>query len=245
MIKIDKLWGDAVFSGILPNTKLLYIYLCTQPAVSTLGVIKISSERVQVDLKLSYSDISNSILSLETHGFVTEVKGFLGYVTLIIPRHFKSLSKSKLNTRRAIDDYTQCSTDTLLKSAIDEIYSLDDFKEKEITPPTPLEVSDYAMSKGYIVNGNTFCNYYGDNDWYNKNNKKVRNWKATLDRVWCKDSNKLIFVKGAPKGFEYFYIETDSGERVFPESWDNGYPSHSNFLYTELLNNEFSKVMDK
>ena len=239
MIKIGKLWGDAVFSSLSPNSKLLYIYLCSQPTISTLGVLRISSSKIISDLSSTFPK-GTSIRELsQDNKFLIEIEESDDYYTLLIPNHFKSLAKSKATIRKAIDEGKESSGK--LKEELYKIFTKDDFSTGDkFKVPTPKEVSDYALSNGYIVNGITFCNYYGDNDWYNKNNKKVRNWKATCDRVWCREENKLVSVKGAPKGYEYFYVETESGEKIFPESWDDGTPSHSNFLYAEMLNNEFT-----
>ena len=103
---------------------------------------------------------------------------------------------------------------------------------------------EYALGLGYEVNGRAFVDYYADNDWYDKNNKKVRAWKSKVSKVWCREENKLETVKGAPKGFEYFFADLEEGVRVFPESWKNGLPSHSNFLYAEYLTDKFNEQKD-
>ena len=102
-------------------------------------------------------------------------------------------------------------------------------------------MADYALSLGHLVNGKDFVDYYGDNDWYDKNDKKVRNWKAKLSKVWCRDTNKLEKVDGAQKGFEYFYVEIEEGNRLYPQSWKNGLPSHSNHIYAQYLIDEFNE----
>lgn len=141
--------------------------------------------------------------------------------------------------RKAIDE----GKSSIYQTELREIYTPEDFKNStSFTPPTPDEVAAHALSKGHVVNGHTFVDYYASNDWYNKNNKKVRNWKATLERVWCREENKLELVDGAPKGFEYFHITLDNGDRISPESWKNDKPTHSNFLYAELLIEEFECI---
>jgi hypothetical protein len=59
--------------------------------------------------------------------------------------------------------------------------------------------------------------------------------------VWCREENKLETAKGSPKGFEYFFVDLEEGVRVFPESWKNDLPSHSNFIYAEHLINKFNE----
>lgn len=162
--------------------------------------------------------------------------------TFIIKEHFLSLSKSKLNLRKAIDE----GKSSIWNKVLREIYEPDDFKSVTIfIPPTPEEATQHGLSLGYVVNGKTFVDHYASNDWYNVNNKKVRNWRQTLEKVWCKESNKLETAPNAPKGYEYFHITLDNGERVSPEGWRKGRPTHSNYLHTELLNDEYNLCIMK
>jgi hypothetical protein len=221
--------------GLSPSSKLFYLYLITQPNISTLGVLAVDKGRVKLDLGID--DFYKNGKELESKGFLRYFSE-AGVEVFIIKRHFLSLSRSKLNIRRAIDEGKSSPYIEYLRG----IYIPDDFKPLgSFVLPTPKEVSDYALKLGYLVNGNTFVNYYSDNDWYNKNNKKVRNWKATLKRVWCREENKLGSVKGSPSGYEFFYVELENGDRVSPEGWKDGYPTHSNYLHAELLVEEFSK----
>lgn len=238
MVKVGKLWGNARFASLPPYSKLLYLYFVTHPSISTLGVLEVDRNRVMLDLGITEEKYGDSARELKDKHYVVWASYEENFDTFIIKEHFLSLSKSKLNIRKAIDE----GKSSLYQTELREIYSPEDFKHgTSFTPPTPEEVTNYALSKGYVVNGNTFVDYYASNDWYNKNNKKVRNWKATLDRVWCREESKLELVDGAPKGFEYFHITLDNGERVSPEGWKNDKPTHSNFLYAELLIEEFNE----
>ena len=205
-------------------------------------MLELDANRIMLDLGMSKEqynlEYQDALTELLLNEYVVVTYPNPKFTVFIIKEHFLSLSKSKLNIRKAIDEGKSSPYQTKLR----EIYSPEDFKhETSFTPPTPEEVTNYALSKGYVVNGNTFVDYYASNDWYNKNNKKVRNWKATLDRVWCREESKLELVDGAPKGFEYFHITLDNGERVSPEGWKNDKPTHSNFLYAELLIEEFNE----
>jgi len=237
MVKISKLWGDAIFNGLSPHAKLLYIYLCSQSTISTLGVIRINPSKILGDLSTDLK-VPEIIYNLIINDFIIEIVESEDYHTFLILNHFKSLAKSKANIRKAVDEGKEAKGE--LQSILRGFFIKEDFEGNEFKPPTPEQVTEHALSKGYTVNGKKFCEYYGDNDWYNKNNKKVRNWKATLERVWCREENKLVLVEGSPKGYEYFYVEIESGERISPESWKDGKPNHSNFLYTELLTNKFN-----
>ncbi len=237
MVKIGKLWGDAVFEVLPPEEKLMYIYLCTQPGISTLGVVNLTEDRFQRAMQCIHDP------ALKQMAGVLELKGYIyrlyrpDYISFIVKDHFKSLAKSKANFRKAKDEWE--SSDSELHSVLGQMFSDDDFTNDEFVPPDPEEVTKYALDKGYDVNGKTFCDHYGDNDWYNKNGKIVKNWKKTLLRVWCRENNKLVRVKGAPKGYEYFFAVAENGDKVFPEAWKEGRPTHSDFLYSELLNDQF------
>lgn len=240
MVPIGKLWADAYFSTLSAHSKLLYIYLATQPQISTLGVLVLRDESLNTDLNIGITgkvEIEESIEELKESGYLVHFKDGL-FNVFIIKEHFLSLSKSKLNIRKAIEE----GKASRYRDELLEIYTEDDFKPPlAFTPPTPEEATQHALEKGYIVNGKTFVDYYASNDWYNKNNKKIRSWKLTLEKVWCREENKLEAVDGAPKGYEYFFITTDDGTRVSPKGWRDGIPTHSNYIMAELLRREFEK----
>jgi hypothetical protein len=242
MVKVGKLWGNARFSSLPPYSKLLYLYLVTHSSISTLGVLELSSDRIILDLGLKDFD------QLVEYGKILDDEGFIRWITkdrvhiFIIKEHFLSLPKSKLNIRKAVDE----GKSSRYRKELLDIYDASDFKPTmAFVPPTPEEVTNYALSLGYVVNGKTFVDYYSDLDWHNKKNVKVRSWKKTLEKVWCRAENKLTLVSGAPKGYEYFHITSDSGERISPEGWRAGRPTHSNYLHAELLNDEYSRCTTK
>ncbi|MGB3491888.1 MAG: hypothetical protein WBA57_04120 [Elainellaceae cyanobacterium] len=242
MVKVGKLWGDGRFSSLPPYSKLIYLYLVTHPSISTLGVLELTKERLLIDLGLQDFD------QLVEYGQVLHEEGYIVWVTkaglqvFIIKQHFLSLSKSKLNIRKAIDEGKK----SRYREQLLDIYEPQDFRPTmAFTPPTPQQVTDHALSLGYVVNGKTFVDYYASNDWYNKNNKKVRSWKLTLEKVWCREENKLTLVPDAPEGYEYFHITLENGDRISPEGWKNDRPTHSDFLHAELLNEEYSRCITK
>ena len=239
MVKIGKLWGDARFSSLSPISKLLYCYLSTQPSISTLGVVELNTDITVNLLGISYKDYKTSKDQLESNIFIKFIRRDSSWDTIVVIGHYKSLPKSKLHIRKAIDEGSKA--DPKLKKIFKSVFTKNDFEDSSFKPPTPTEVKEYALSLGHMVNGDGFCEYYGDNDWYDKNNKKVRNWKAKIRKVWCRDNNKLQSVDGAPKGYEHFFIDVENGDRVFPESWREDKPTHSNFIYAELLLGEFLK----
>jgi len=240
MVKVGKLWGDARFASLSPSSKLLYCYLTTQPNITTLGILDLYVERVNLDLGINSPDWFKTLKD----------KGLINYywgededtVHVLVLDHYHSLAKSKANIRKGLDEGKNSKGKT--KEMLLEVFTKADFTNDSFKAPTPQEVMEYALGLGYEVNGKAFVDYYADNDWYDKNNKKVRAWKSKVSKVWCREENKLESVKGAPKGFEYFFVDLEEGVRVFPESWKNGLPSHSNFIYAEYLTNKFNEQND-
>jgi len=235
MVKVGKLWGDAKFASLSPISKLLYCYLSSQPNISTLGVVVLDSRRITLDLKIL--EIDKYLNELVGNKFVSALPQRDNTYLIVVLDHFKSLPKSKSNLRKAIEEGREANED--LRSILRNVFSSVDYSDN-FKPPTAEEVSEYALSLGYSVNGKDFVEYYSDNDWYDKNNKKVRNWKSKCRNVWCRDKNKIEIVKGAPKGYENFFVEIDGGERIYPTAWIAGMPTHNNYLYAQYLIDEYN-----
>ena len=200
MVKVGKLWGDAKFASMSPFSKLLYCYLISQPSITTLGFLVLDLDRVKLDLKIEDDDqIDESLSELAFNYYIDFYFENESIISLLVLGHFKSLPKSKSNIRKAIDEGKLSEGDR--RDMLLQHFNSSDFKDStSFTPPTAQEVSDYALSIGFLVDGKAFVEYYGDNDWYDKNNKKVRNWKAKCRKVWCKDERRLESIDGAPEG---------------------------------------------
>lgn len=240
MVKVGKLWGDAKFASLSPYSKLLYCYLLTQPSITTLGILVLDIERINLDLKLKGSDeLHEAFAELKSKEYIDFFFSNETILTIHVINHFRSLPKSKSIIKKGIEEGKGAKGS--LRAMLHNHFVAEDFKDTNFIPPTPKEVTDYAMGLGYQVNGKDFVSYYEDNDWYDKNNKKVRNWKAKVSKVWCREDKKLKTAEDAPKEFKYFFVDIEDGVRVFPESWKDGLPSHSNFIYAQYLIDEFNK----
>jgi len=237
MVKLGRLWGDAKFASLSPNSKLLYCYLISQPNITTLGILDLYVERINLDV---------GIHSPEEFKHLKE-KGFIDYfwgdeedtIAVLVLGHYPSLAKSKLNMRKGLEEGQESKG--RIRDMLLEVFHSSDFKNDEYVPPTPREVADYALSLGYLVNGKNFVEYYADNDWYDKNNKLVRNWKTKVSKVWCRETNKLETADGAPKGYEYFFVELDEGNKIYPTAWVGGIPTHYNHIYAQYLIDEYNE----
>jgi hypothetical protein len=79
----------------------------------------------------------------------------------------------------------------------------------EFVPPTLQEVKQYFLEKGYSPSkGEQAFNYYDSNEWKDKNNKQVMNWKMKM-QIWFKpedkiDVSKLKFEVDNPEQYEGF-----------------------------------------
>lgn len=66
-----------------------------------------------------------------------------------------------------------------------------DIESRRFTPPTPQEVSEYCIEKGYSVDADKFVDFYTAKNWMIGKNK-MKDWKAAV-RNWNrrdKDENK-------------------------------------------------------
>ena len=57
---------------------------------------------------------------------------------------------------------------------------------KSIVHPSLREIEEYVREKNYNIDCKKFFEYYSSNDWKDKNNKPVKNWKLKL-LVWRRD----------------------------------------------------------
>ena len=113
--------------------------------------------------------------------------------------------------------------------------------------PTPEEVEDYGLSRGYIINGKEFVSFYEDNakrlgrkGWYDGRGKQVKDWKAKIRKVWVRRAEKLEPVEGAPEGYEYF-VARDGGRIVKATRWKDGKPYGNGIVEDKVLQREFGK----
>lgn len=244
-VKISKLWSDNKFLRIANNSKLLYIYLATSPNIMTVGAISINLELVKLQLGLSLEDIRIATTELRTTGYI-EVAKFDNELYFIVPAHFNTVAKSDsavLKIKKELKLLPQGLVSLLNNLNINTSRKVVTFNE-----PTPQEVMDYALELGYKINADEFINFYRDKAkaygkeglWIDGRGKQVKDWKAKLRVVWCKDENKLKTVDGAPKGYEAFYIEFE-GKQVLPEAWKDGRPYSKNMVVNKALNREYDK----
>ena len=243
-VNVAKLFRDAKFSGLHDKAKILYIYLATNPDLNTVGVFSPNIPVVQIETGLNEDELRQHTKKLIKLGKIY-AKEFDGVVYFIVPDHFNTISKSEASVNRV--NKTLKALPQGLVDFLDSIGINTSSKIRTFVKPTPEEVSQYALSLGYLINGKDFVDYYdgqaeryGKKHWVDTRGKQVSDWKGKLRKVWFKEDRKLQEVKGAPKGYEHFYIIKD-GNIIQPESWRDGKPHHKLISYDIALKKEFEK----
>jgi hypothetical protein len=245
-VKVSKLWGNNKFNNLTNISKLFYIYLVTNPSINTVGVLSLNLKVVEAQLTLTMEQIRDSTKELISNGYLY-VKQFNSAVYFIVPAHFNTLAKSDSTILKITKDLEALPDG--LRDFLNTLNINTLSKARVFVKPTKKEVLDYSTSNGYTINADSFINYYqseadkrGRSDvWINSRGKVVRDWKATLRNVWFKDENKLKECKGAPKGFEHFYIEL-KGKSYSPDFWKNNLPQSKDFLISKELQKEYERI---
>ncbi len=241
-VKVSKLWSNNKFNSLTKNSKLLYLYLCTSPQVSFLGVLIPNTKVLCLELNIDISELRESSKQLIEKRYIYVGK-HEDSIYFIVLDHFKTLPKSDttiLRMNREIKSYPQSFIKILNNLGIEPNKKIVQFSK-----PTAEDVTKYASSQGYSIDGNTFVQYYNsvsekykkhekDDAWFDNRGKRVIDWKGKLRRVWCKDENKIEAMKDAPKGYEYFYVMIN-GNRVKPDGWRDGIPYSKNFITNKKI----------
>lgn len=243
-VKVSKLWGKNSFIKLTNNSKLLYIYLATNPSIMSVGVIGLNIDMVKVQLGLSLEEVRESTTELMDAKFIGVKK--YDELYFVVKAHFDSIPKSDTSVMRInkeLNSLPEGLVKYLASMGISTSRKVVTFNE-----PTSKEVMDYALSQGYQVDAEAFIGFYRGKAeaygkkglWVDGRGKQVKDWKAKLRVVWFKDENKLKVVDGAPKGFESFYIDFE-GKQVFPESWKDGTPRSKNIAVDRALKREYEE----
>lgn len=244
-VKLNKLWGTSKFTNLSTNSKFLYLYLTTHNNLSLLGVLSLPLNLISIETGLTLDNLRDSSKELINSGYL-QVEKIEGVIYFIVPAHFNTVPKSDSTVMKVTKELQQ-----LPKGLVKRLDKLNiNVSRKVVTfnEPSPKQVMDYALSQGYKIDAEAFIGFYRgkakaygkEGLWLDGRGKQVKDWKAKLRVVWFKDENKLKTVKGAPKGFESFYINFE-GKQVFPESWKNNLPHSKNIAVDKALKREYEK----
>lgn len=244
-VNVAKLFKDSRFNRISDKAKLLYVYLVTNPSLSTVGVLSPNIEVVCLETGCDIEQFRNSCRELINNRFLRmkQVDDILYFIT---PAHFNTIPKSEASVSRV-----NKAIELLPDEMVDFLESIGITASTKIRPfvkPSVEEVTEYATSKGYLINGVEFVNYYDDiterygkkGMWVNSYGKQIKDWKATMRKVWFKPDRKIKSFDNAPKGFETFHFIKD-GIIITPDGWKNGLPFSKSFTTDIELKKEFNK----
>lgn len=244
-VNLGRLWKDVWFQNQSQQTKLLYIYLVTNPNLNTVGVLPINLEVASIELGLTRDQIASSTLELRNKKLV-HVKSYDDIIYFIMPAHFNTIPKSESSVTK-VDKILR----TLPKELVEFLKTVGITLESKIrtfVKPTQQEVVEHGLSLGYIVSGEQFIEYYEYQSdrhgkkgvWVDGRGNQVKDWKSKLRNVWCKDENKIKTFSDAPVGYESFHL-FDNGVIVTPDGWKNGKPWSKNFTSDIILKREYEK----
>lgn len=247
-VKVGRLWRKGEFKLLSQPAKLLYIYLATNPDLNTVGVFSPDLEVARIEVGMDEDTFQEACREVVKSRLV-HAKKFGDVLYFIVPAHFDTIPKAESSIARiqkTLSDLPEGLIKFLAARGIDV-----DAKVKNFEKPTPSEVSKYAASKGYNVDGNEFCNFYEEQAerfgkkgiWVDSRGKQVRDWKAKCRKIWFKPENKITIkvIKGAPKGFENLSVEVDG--RVFgPDGWKKGKPWSSILVVDIALKKEYERL---
>lgn len=241
-VKISKLFKDYNFQKLSQTARLLYIYLTTNAQLNTLGVFSPDIRVVALEVGITKDELRVATRELIKSGYVY-VKEFNTLIYYIVPSHFGTLANSEATSRKVAKLLSQLPEEfvVFLKS----LNITPQMKVVDFNKPTAEEVTKYAMSIGFNLNGKTFVDYYdsvSDNKdyWVDGRNKRIKDWKAKVKKVWCKPEMELKKVPNAPKGFEYFHVMKDD-VAYYPDGWRNEKPWSKSLTVDILLKREYEK----
>ena len=246
-VKIAKLFKDSTFVRLPKDAKLLYIYLATHPDLSVVGVFSPNIEVCKIESGLIANSFKHYSKILVQQGFI-HVKKYNDTVYFIVPAHFNNIPKSTTTVTRVNKALNELPVE--LVEYLATIGITINSKIREFVKPTAQEVTNYGIEQGHKIDGEAFISYYEEqadiygkkNIWVDSRGTEVRDWKAKLRRIWCKDDNLIKVIDGAPKGFEDFYVVSKDGKNIYPDKWTKeGLPWSKNVGSDILLKREFKR----
>lgn len=243
-VKVSKLWGSARFQNLSQNAKLLYLYLLTNPQLNQLGVFQANIQTVLIETSFSDNELREASKQLISNKYIS-VKKYTSIYFIVYGIFNKNIQSE--NTILKLQNILSLYPPELV-SYLETLNIKLPKKVSVFKIPTPEEVSEYAKSLGYNIDGKGFVDFYNnssetrlDGKWQDGRGKVITDWKAKLRRVWCKGERKIKVVEGCPKGMENLSIKFMDKD-YYPESWVDGLPKHSDFGVTKMLQKEFNRL---
>ena len=106
-----------------------------------------------------------------------------------------------------------------------------------MTPPTPEEVSEYAKTIGFALDGQYFCDHYEARGWKYNGGVKMVSWKAAV-RTWkhhglSKQQNPVAV--GVKKTKLYPITGRSCGKCKMPAVYKDGYGGYDSYYCPEHM----------
>lgn len=248
MILFKKLWGIGKFGELSSCGKYLLMYFGHHPNISIVGVIVTKGiEQMLEHTGLSQEEFRVTVKELIDNKLLY-IEKYEGKLYFIIPRHFSSVPKNEttvLKFQRFMDDLP-----SKIKDKLDDLNIKLKGRMKEFVKPNVDELELFIMQEGYDVDATQVIRHYEHiadkygrkGEWINVKGKPVKDWKATLRKVWFKDERKLSPQKNAPKGYEFFHIKKDN--EIYYPMWKNDEPKHKDFLLNRLMKEKYDRLQE-
>lgn len=245
-VKIGKLFKDRTFQNMSETTKLLYIYLASDPNLNTVGVCSPNLDVMCLELRTNFTTLRDCTKTLVENRYIY-VKEVDKVIYFVVPAHFNTVPKSESSIIKVNQELDALPME--LREYLESKGISVSAKIKPFIRPTVTEVEEYAVSCGHLIDGNEFIKFYDEQAerygkkgvWVDSKGKQVRDWKAKMRRIWFKEDTMIPRFANAPEGFEHFYVRGSKGNIVIPDGWVNGKPYSKNFVADLELKKKYSK----
>lgn len=162
-----------------PNAKLLYGEITA--LANKEGYCWATNNYFASLYSVNNSTISKWVSQLHQYKYIT--------VELLFKKNSKEVDKRIIKITPPMGNneggYGQKETGGMDKKRQENNTSINNTR-KSIVHPSLKEIEEYVREKNYNIDCKKFFEYYSSNDWKDKNNKPVKNWKLKL-LVWRRD----------------------------------------------------------
>lgn len=244
-VKITNLWGNGLFNQLHNNSKLLYIYLTSNPSINSVGVSCLTPDFICSQLCLTIEEMREASIELINNKYII-VKDYNEVIYFIVPKHFSTVGNSESNIEKMKSDLKALPKE--LKEYLDSIGISVSKKFKPFDEPSAEEIEAFAMDRGFLINGQEVIDYYRgqaklrglEGQWVDSRGKRVRDWKGKVINVWIKKAKEIILPDNAPEEYKYLRVFVN-GEYYTPSDWKDGQPQHKDFLIRKELIKEYER----
>lgn len=154
------------------------------------------------EVKVDTGQTARSILSLSKR-WKWNQRTVIKYLRLLENRQMIHIKSNHITTIITVINWQQYqnnaeqNTEQSALQSMNRVHTNNNDKkeknDKKFIPPLLQDVRDYFKLKGYSPEtASKAFEYYSANDWRDKDNKPVKNWKQKMVGVWFKPENKSV-----------------------------------------------------